>query len=553
MNVSRHFPNQVRILQILGIFLLLVSSVAAIMPVNLQPLSNYRNINIYVANDEGVKYNVPDGISAGFTYNYVPNTYFVLFEQDGGGLNALHITADPTVLYGQITRTTNPSGTFWLTHTGGQKHMDEGILMLAVNGTIPDDFSIHIRSSGYNWTPANPADPSIGNAADPKVFNYVDGALDQTFTKSDFIYGPENWKPCSSADYPIFDGENKTDPNNQFQIMFIDLRAGALQSSSGGSIDNGSIKVEYSFNSQPGFVVFNAYGWYSRSNHGTGVIMTNDVSSSGYTVTGVSAAPVVNFTANTTTGTAPLSVQFTDTSTGSPTAWAWDFGDNSTSTSRNPVHTYANAGTYTVSLTASNSAGSNTMTRTSYITVTTCPVSGKTTIGMYRNGVYYLRNTNTAGDADLTFAYGSTGDIPVTGDWNGDGIDTVGMYRNGVYYLRNTNTAGNADLAFAYGSAGDIPVTGDWNGDGVDTIGMYRNGVYYLRNTNTAGNADLAFAYGSAGDIPVTGDWNGDGVDTIGMYRNGVYYLRNTNTAGNADFVFAYGSTGDIPVTGEWT
>jgi len=76
--------------------------------------------------------------------------------------------------------------------------------------------------------------------------------------------------------------------------------------------------------------------------------------------------------------------------------------------------------------------------------------------------VYYLRNTNTAGVADLTFAYGAPGDIPVTGDWNGDGIDTIGMYRDGVYYLRNTNTVGVADLTFAYGAPGDIPVTGTW-------------------------------------------------------------------------------------------
>ncbi|MDO9324685.1 MAG: IPT/TIG domain-containing protein, partial [Methanoregula sp.] len=174
------------------------------------------------------------------------------------------------------------------------------------------------------------------------------------------------------------------------------------------------------------------------------------------------------------------------------------------------------------------------------------------TIGMYRNGVYYLRNTNNAGNADLAFTYGTTGDIPVTGDWNHDGIDTIGMYRNGVYYLRNTNTAGNADVSFTYGTTGDIPVTGDWNGDGIDTIGMYRNGVYYLRNTNTAGNADISFTYGTTGDIPVTGDWNGDGIDTVGMYRNGVYYLRNTNTAGNADISFTYGTTGDKPVTGKW-
>ena len=264
--------------------------------------------------------------------------------------------------------------------------------------------------------------------------------------------------------------------------------------------------------------------------------------------------PVASFTGTPTSGTAPLTITFTDSSTNTPTSWSWSFGDGSSvnATQQNPVHTYTNAGTYTVALTATNSAGSNTLTMTNYITVTTSPVSSKSTIGMYRNGVYYLRNTNTAGNADLTFTYGTQGDIPVTGDWTGKGYDSVGMYRNGVYYLRNSNTAGNADLAFAYGSTGDIPVTGDWTGKGYTSIGMYRNGVYYLRNTNTAGNADLAFAYGSTGDIPVTGDWNGDGIDTVGMYRNGVYYLRNTNTAGNADLAFTYGTTGDIPVTGKW-
>ena len=51
---------------------------------------------------------------------------------------------------------------------------------------------------------------------------------------------------------------------------------------------------------------------------------------------------------------------------------------------------------------------------------------------------------------------------PVIGDWNGDGIDTVGVYRNGVFYLRNSNTVGVADLAFRYGLPGDISVVGGW-------------------------------------------------------------------------------------------
>ncbi|MDK2973696.1 MAG: hypothetical protein PWP08_67 [Methanofollis sp.] len=76
-----------------------------------------------------------------------------------------------------------------------------------------------------------------------------------------------------------------------------------------------------------------------------------------------------NFTAAPLDGTAPLQVNFTDTSTGSPTSWSWDFGDNATSTEQNPTHTYTAAGTYTVSLTAAKTGSSDTETKTGYITV----------------------------------------------------------------------------------------------------------------------------------------------------------------------------------------
>ncbi len=80
-------------------------------------------------------------------------------------------------------------------------------------------------------------------------------------------------------------------------------------------------------------------------------------------------APVANFIGTPTSGMTPLTVTFTDTSTNSPTSWAWNFGDGGTSTLKNPSHQYTTAGTYTVSLKATNSGGNNTMTRTNYITV----------------------------------------------------------------------------------------------------------------------------------------------------------------------------------------
>lgn len=158
---------------------------------------------------------------------------------------------------------------------------------------------------------------------------------------------------------------------------------------------------------------------------------------------------------------------------------------------------------------------------------------GTDTIGLYdpKASVFYLRNTNDSGVANVTFAYGpARNDIcngnvvqdswaPVAGDWNGDGRDTVGLYNptRSVFHLRNSNGAGIADVSFAYGPArgGWTPIAGDWNSDGQDTIGLYapKTSVFYLANTNKGGYADAAFAYGPAhaGWMPIVGDWGNSG------------------------------------------
>jgi PKD repeat protein len=67
------------------------------------------------------------------------------------------------------------------------------------------------------------------------------------------------------------------------------------------------------------------------------------------------------------TGTAPLSINFINSSTGSITAYAWTLGDGTTSTSQNPVHVYPGAGTYAVSLEVTGPGGTNTKTLASYV------------------------------------------------------------------------------------------------------------------------------------------------------------------------------------------
>jgi hypothetical protein len=74
----------------------------------------------------------------------------------------------------------------------------------------------------------------------------------------------------------------------------------------------------------------------------------------------------------------------------------------------------------------------------------------------------------------VKFSYGNTGDVPVTGDWNGDGTDTIGVFHAGGWNLRNSNSPGLPSVRISYGTSSDAVVTGDWNNDSLDTIGTFR-------------------------------------------------------------------------------
>jgi PKD repeat protein len=90
-----------------------------------------------------------------------------------------------------------------------------------------------------------------------------------------------------------------------------------------------------------------------------------------FTVAGAPQAPAANFSAASTTVYEGDSIQFTDLTTNNPTTWDWSFagGTPGSSSDQNPLVTYDIQGTYTVSLIADNSAGSDTETKMDYITV----------------------------------------------------------------------------------------------------------------------------------------------------------------------------------------
>ncbi len=236
------------------------------------------------------------------------------------------------------------------------------------------------------------------------------------------------------------------------------------------------------------------------------------------------------------------------------------------------------------------------------------------TIGVFRNGTFYLRLHNSTGYADIQVAFGSGAQLlPVVGDWTGAGYDTIGVYdtssaqfnlctandstlcanaanvisftfgspndmplsgrwlsngphtgigvfrpSNGLIYLTDQlGTSANAQT-MVLGIPGDIGLAGDWTGKLYDSPGVYRpaNSTFYLSNQIVYGSvyADIQVTYGINGDSPIVGDWTALGHDGLGLFRpsNGATFLKNALTTGYADNTFTYGIAGDVPIAGHW-
>jgi serine-aspartate repeat-containing protein C/D/E len=135
------------------------------------------------------------------------------------------------------------------------------------------------------------------------------------------------------------------------------------------------------------------------------------------------------------------------------------------------------------------------------------------------------RGKNRADVIDHVFHYGQPTDLPVAGDWNGDGIRQIGVFIDGQWTLDSDGDGRltDADAKFTFGEAGDKPVVGDFNGDGVDEVGVYRAGLWIVdSNADHVMDAqDKVFELGGANDKPVVGDWNDDGSDDPGIFTPG--------------------------------
>jgi hypothetical protein len=186
---------------------------------------------------------------------------------------------------------------------------------------------------------------------------------------------------------------------------------------------------------------------------------------------------------------------------------------------------------------------------------------------------------------------GQAGDIPVVGDFSGDGKDDLALYgdHNGVYDFEIFTAASGfnpADMetitnnGVGFGGPGYVPVVGNFFGDGKTALGVY--GPDYVNSSyQTDGKDDFAAldmgsfnsagqitrtlyvkGVGQAGDIAIAGDYDGDGKDDLALYgdHNGQYNFQvlssssgfNPNDLITLDNGVGFGGPGFVPISGNY-
>jgi len=179
----------------------------------------------------------------------------------------------------------------------------------------------------------------------------------------------------------------------------------------------------------------------------------------------VTIPPVPDFSANITKGLYPLAVQFTDNSS-SAESIEWDFGDGNTSTDLNPVHTYSEAGLYTVSLTATGNGTSVVKTVDDYINVALPPIpdfGANVTNGPYPLTVQFMDNSSYTESVEWDLGDGSTSsEINPVHTYEDRGLYTVTLVASG-----NGTTVNKTVEAFINVTTQPFPPTANFSANAI--------------------------------------------------------------------------------------
>ena len=159
------------------------------------------------------------------------------------------------------------------------------------------------------------------------------------------------------------------------------------------------------------------------------------------------------------------------------------------------------------------------------------------------SGVWYV--LGGAGSAQTSYGWGTSGDVPLQGDFDGDGKTDFAIYRpssgagNSSWWV--TKSSDNTYYSVTFGSSADIAAPADFDGDGRTDIAVWRpsTGMWYI--VQSSNGTTIYPQYGSSGDQPKPSDFDGDGKADLAVWRdnNRTFYSLNSSNSQSTGYGFA--------------
>ena len=175
----------------------------------------------------------------------------------------------------------------------------------------------------------------------------------------------------------------------------------------------------------------------------------------------------------------------------------------------------------------------------------------KTDAAVFNAGTWTIKKSSNSQIINTTF--GTSGDKPVVGDYDGDGFADCAVFRPSTSQWWILNSSNGNYSSTVFGAAGDVPAEGNFDGDDKTDIAVFRpsTGDWHILGSQAG---YFTIHWGIATDVPVPADFDGDGKTDLAIYRgsSGTWYVLKSSTSYADYFTQVWGNYGDQPAPADY-